>query len=131
VLHETTVHRADAELALGVADPAIHPVIATDGLDEFLFNLPSARRPYRHLASLPTGATLHLHATDADGEWMIRFTESSIAWERGHGKATAAVRGPVTSLLLFTYGRIPGSDERLSVFGESSLLRAWQEKTAL
>lgn len=130
VLHETAVHRADAELALGVADPAIDPVIATDGIDEFLFNLPSARRPYRHLASLPTGASLHLHATDVDGEWMIRFTESGIAWERGHGKATVAVRGPVTSLLLLTCGRIPGSDQRLSVFGESSLLSGWQEKTA-
>jgi uncharacterized protein (TIGR03083 family) len=131
VLHETTVHRADAELALGVAEPVIDPVIATDGIDEFLFNLPSARRPYRHLASLPTGASLHLHATDVDGEWVIRFTESGIAWERGHVKASAAVRGPVTSLLLFTYGRLSRTDERLSVFGDSSLLRAWQEKTAL
>jgi uncharacterized protein (TIGR03083 family) len=130
VLHETAVHRADTELALGTADPVIDPVVATDGVDEFLFNLPSARRPYRHLAALPTGASLHLHATDVDGEWMIRFTESGIAWERGHGKATVAVRGPVTSLLLFTYGRLPGSDERLSVFGESALLDAWQEKTA-
>jgi hypothetical protein len=37
----------------------------------------------------------------------------------------------VTSLLLFTYGRLPCTDERLSVFGDSSLPRAWQEKTAL
>jgi hypothetical protein len=131
ILHETAVHRADTELALGVNDPVIDPVVATDGIDEFLFNLPSARRPYRHLASLPTGASLHLHATDVDGEWLIQFTESGIVWERGHSKATVAVRGPVTSLLLLTYGRIPGSDKRLSVFGESSLLSAWQEKTAL
>jgi hypothetical protein len=34
-------------------------------------------------------------------------------------------------LLLFTYGRIPGSDERLAVFGDASLLSVWQEKTAL
>ena len=130
ILHETAVHRADAELALGVADPVIDPVVATDGIDEFLFNLPSARRPYRHLASLPTGASLHLHATDVDGEWLIRFTESGIVWERGHAKATVAVRAPVTSLLLFTYGRIPGSDGRITVFGDSALLDAWQEKTA-
>lgn len=131
ILHETVVHRADTELALGVANPAIDLVIATDGIDEFLFNLPSARRPYRHLASLPTGATLHLHATDVDGEWMIRCTESGIAWERGHGKATVALRGDVTALLLFTYGRLAGSDPRLAVFGDPSLIKAWQEKTAL
>lgn len=138
VLHETVVHRVDAELALAASpatdsatDPVIDPVIATDGIDEFLFNLPSARRPYRHLASLPTGATLHLHATDVDGEWMIRCTESGITWERGHGKATVAVRGDVTSLLLLIYGRRTQADPRLAVFGDPALLEAWREKTAL
>ncbi len=131
VLHETTVHRADAELALGVADPDIDPVVAADGIDEFLFNLPSARRPYPHLAALPTGASLHLHATDTDGEWLVRFTESGIAWERGHDKASAAIRGPVASLLLFTCGRRPACDPRLDLFGDASLPGLWQEKTAL
>jgi uncharacterized protein (TIGR03083 family) len=130
VLHETTVHRADAELALGLADPDIDPVVAADGIDEFLFNLPSARRPYPHLASLPTGASLHLHATDTDGEWVIRFTDSGIAWERGHQKATTAIRGPVTSLLLFTYGRRPVSDRSLASFGDEGIPGLWQEKTA-
>jgi uncharacterized protein (TIGR03083 family) len=131
MVHETAVHRADAELAAGIAAPVIDPVVAADGIDEFLFNLPSARRPYKHLASLPTGASLHLHATDADGEWLIRFTESGIAWERGHAKATVAVRGPVALLLLFTYGRVPGADERFAVFGDASVLDDWQQKTTL
>lgn len=131
ILHETTVHRADAELALGVDDPVIDPVVAADGIDEFLFNLPSARRPYQHLASLPTGASLHLHATDTDGEWIVRFTDSGIDWQRGHEKATAAIRGPVTSLLLFTYGRRPASDSRLAAFGDEAVPALWQEKTAL
>jgi uncharacterized protein (TIGR03083 family) len=131
MLHETSVHRADAELALGNADPVIDPVVAADGIDEFLFNLPSARRPYPHLASLPTGASLHLHATDVDGEWVVRFTDSGIAWERGHEKATTAIRGPVTSLLLFTYGRLPAADARLTCFGDESIPALWQEKTAL
>jgi uncharacterized protein (TIGR03083 family) len=130
ILHETVVHRADAELALGAADAYVDPVVAADGIDEFLFNLPSARRPYPHLASLPTGESLHLHATDTDGEWLIRFTDSGIAWERGHAKATAAVRGPVTSLLLFTYGRRAASDPRLSAFGDEAIPALWQEKTA-
>jgi uncharacterized protein (TIGR03083 family) len=137
ILHETTVHRADTQLALGTGSPmivpAIDPVVAADGIDEFLFNLPSARRPYHHLPSLPGGASMHLHATDSDGEWLIRFTgdSSGIAWSRGHEKATVAVRGTVAELLLVTYGRIPWSDERLAVFGESSVLDAWQQKTAL
>jgi uncharacterized protein (TIGR03083 family) len=131
MLHETTVHRADLELALGVDEPDIDPVAAADGIDEFLFNLPSARRPYPHLASLPTGSSLHLHATDTDGEWVIRFTEGGITWERGHEKATTAIRGPVTSLLLFTYGRRAVSDPRLTAFGDATIPALWQEKTAL
>jgi uncharacterized protein (TIGR03083 family) len=131
MLHETTMHRVDAELALGAGDPVIDPVVAADGIDEFLFNLPSARRPYRHLASLPTGASLHLHATDTDGEWLIRFTDTGIAWERGHEKATTAIRGPVTSLLLFACGRRLASDPRLASFGDESIPGLWQEKTAL
>jgi uncharacterized protein (TIGR03083 family) len=131
MLHETTVHRADAELALGVGDPVIDPVVAADGIDEFLFNLPSARRPYRHLASLPTGKSMHLHATDTDGEWIIRFTDTGVDWQRGHEKATAAIRGPVTSLLLFAYGRRPVPDPRLASFGDESIPALWQEKTAL
>jgi uncharacterized protein (TIGR03083 family) len=130
MLHETTVHRADLELAVGIAEPDIDPVVAADGIDEFLFNLPSARRPYPHLASLPTGASLHLHATDTDGEWVIRFTDSGIAWERGHEKATTAIRGSVTSLLLFTCGRLPVSDPRLASFGDESIPALWQQKTA-
>ncbi len=132
MLHETTVHRADAEIALGTV-PSVDPVIAADGIEEFLANLPAARRPAEHLASLPAGQSLHLHASDADGEWLIRFDPSAggVTWSRGHAKATAAVRGPVAELLLFTYGRIPGSDSRLTVFGDSALLDAWQEKTAL
>jgi uncharacterized protein (TIGR03083 family) len=133
MLHETTVHRADTQLALGVSCPVVDPVVAADGIDEFLFNLPSARRPFPHLASLPSGASVHLHATDYDGEWLIRFTgdTSGISWSRGHEKATVAVRGTVTELLLVTYGRIPASDERLAVFGDSSVLDVWQQKTAL
>jgi uncharacterized protein (TIGR03083 family) len=130
MLHETTVHRADAELANGVT-PEIDRVAAADGIDEFLANLPGANRPKPHLAELPAGQSLHLHATDADGEWLIRLTGSGIETERGHAKATTAVRGPVMPLLLFTYGRIPADDERLTVFGDKGLLATWQEKTAL
>jgi uncharacterized protein (TIGR03083 family) len=130
MLHETTVHRADAQFALG-AWPDIDPVVASDGIEEFLANLPAARRPKEHLASLPDGKSLHLHATDTDGEWLIRFADGSLTWSRGHEKATAAVRGPVAALLLFTYGRVHYIAEPLSVFGDSSVLDAWQEKTAL
>jgi uncharacterized protein (TIGR03083 family) len=153
MVHETAVHRADAQLALGI-EPVIDPVTAADGIDEFLQNLPDARRPARNLASLPAGASVHLHATDSDGEWLVRFGadgprgegpggeghggegnggegNGTMSWTRGHEKATAAVRGPVADLLLFAYGRYPAAAPRLSVFGDASLLALWQEKLAL
>jgi uncharacterized protein (TIGR03083 family) len=130
MLHETTVHRTDAEMAAG-AEPSIDPVVAADGIDEFLVNLPTARRPSARLAGLPAGQSLHLHATDADGEWLIRFGGGTVEWAHGHEKATAAVRGPVAALLLWVYGRIPAPDPRLAVFGDAAMLDAWQDKTAL
>jgi hypothetical protein len=130
MLHETTVHRADAEFALGLW-PDIDPAVAADGIEEFLANLPVARRPRENLGSLPAGKSLHLHATDTDGEWLIQFADGTVTWSRGHEKATAAVRGPVAALLLFTYGRVHHIAEPLTTFGDSSVLDAWQEKTAL
>jgi uncharacterized protein (TIGR03083 family) len=130
MLHETTVHRADAQIALD-GWPDIDPVVAADGIEEFLANLPQARRPRENLGSLPAGKSMHLHATDADGEWLIRFADGTVTWSRGHEKATAAVRGPVAALLLFTYGRLGPMAGSLTVFGDSSVLDAWREKTAL
>jgi uncharacterized protein (TIGR03083 family) len=130
MLHETTVHRADAQFAVGEL-PDVDPVVAADGIEEFLAFLPTARRPRDHLGSLPAGKSLHLHATDTDGEWLIRFADGTVTWSRSHEKATAAVRGPVAALLLFTYGRLEPTAESLTVFGDSSVLDAWREKTAL
>jgi uncharacterized protein (TIGR03083 family) len=130
MLHETTVHRADAEFAVG-AEPSFDPGVAADGIDEFLTNLTAVPRRREHLASLPAGESLHLHATDSDGEWLIKFADGTVTWSRGHEKATAAVRGPVGLLLLFTYGRVRSADSRLAAFGDAALLDAWQEKTAL
>jgi uncharacterized protein (TIGR03083 family) len=130
MLHETTVHRADAQFALG-GSPDIDPAVAADGIEEFLAILPGASRPRENLGSLPAGKSLHLHATDTDGEWLIRFADGTVAWSRGHEKATAAVRGPVAALLLFTYGRLGPMDGSLTVFGDSSVLDAWREKMTL
>lgn len=128
--HESTMHRADAELA-NRRTPVIDPVAAADAIDEFLANLPAARRAKAGLADLPAGQSLHLHATDAEGEWLIRFTGSGIETERGHAKATAAVRGRLTLLLLFAYGRIAPDDDALTVFGDEGVLAAWQEKATM
>ena len=130
MLHETTVHRADAELALGLT-PEVDAVAAADGIDEFLSNGLIASRPSARLAELPAGQSIHLHATDDGlgeaGEWLISIGDAGYAWSHGHAKGNVAVRGPAAVLLLLTYGRARPDDERLQVFGDPALLASWQE----
>ena len=113
--HETAVHCWDALAAVGRDEP-VEPVLAADGIDEFLQHfLPG--RP-EHVAG-PL-VTVHLHATDGDGEWLIRAGEGSASFERAHGKGDAAARGPVSDLLLLLWGRRRPDD--LEVFGDRAAL---------
>lgn len=128
MLHETTVHRADAQLALGL-EPEIEPAIAADGVGEFLANVPSlAGDRIRALGG--AGQSLHLHATDAPGEWTITLTPDGFTWDAGHGTATVAIRGTVTDLLLCVYGRRrPHDADRYEVFGDASVADRWLAAT--
>lgn len=124
VLFEAVVHRADAEFARGLT-PYVDPAIAADGVDEFLANVPHAHWIAERLPSLGDGdRTLHLHATDGDGEWLIGMG-SEFRWERGHDKADVAVRGTAGDLLLLVHGRLSPSDERFEVFGDHESLGRW------
>lgn len=121
---ELLVHRADVEIALGV-EPEFPAETAIDGIEELLHNLPEARWVTKPLAELDVeGATIHLHASDADGEWTItQGPAGKITWERGHAKGDVALRGPVRDLLLVLYNRrSPGA---VTVHGDRDLLDRW------
>lgn len=129
-LHESTVHRADAALALGVAFE-IDPELAADGVSETLALM--AERTDGGDPPLAAGTVLHLHATDdglgSAGEWLVRGTpDGGVEWEHGHGKGAAAVRGPAADLLLAVTRRIPASD--LDVLGDPTVFDTWLERTA-
>jgi uncharacterized protein (TIGR03083 family) len=131
MLHETTVHRADAELALG-REPTIDAPVAVDGIDELLDNLPGAKYFAPNVTELRgDGELLHFHCTDIEGEWMIRLSREGFDWEHGHGAASAAVRGAAADLLLLAYGRRQPDEARFERFGEGALLARWLEKSAL
>jgi uncharacterized protein (TIGR03083 family) len=130
MLHEVLVHRVDAELALG-REPAVGAHVAVDGINEFLANLGSAGWVAKRLPEVrANGDTLHLHSTDAEGEWMIGIGPDGFTWAPGHGKATVAVRGSAADLLLLAYGRVPASARRYEVFGDEGLLERWLKATA-
>ncbi|WP_419907948.1 maleylpyruvate isomerase family mycothiol-dependent enzyme [Candidatus Poriferisodalis sp.] len=119
--HESTMHRWDAEAALGITPAPIAPGLAVDGIDELFDVYVRLRRPDGFAGD---GETVHLHATDAHGEWVITRTPDGMQVERTHAKSDVAARGPAQDLLLFVWGRI--GPERLETFGRTDLLDEWQ-----
>lgn len=117
ITHETLVHRVDTELATGARSP-IDTGLALDGIDEWCTVL----LPLRTSGQEPLDATLHLHATDAEGEWLLRFAGGTVTVERGHAKGDAAVRGEAADLYRWLWGR--GDLDALEVFGDPSVARA-------
>ena len=123
--HETTMHRVDAEQAVGQTVAPIPPTVAVDGIDEafsvFVATFGGGRSP-------GDGRTVHLHATDAEGEWLIRFDPEAIVVEVGHAKGDAAVRGPAEDLLLWLWGRRPL--DALELFGDRTAADALRTVTS-
>ncbi|MEW2619997.1 maleylpyruvate isomerase family mycothiol-dependent enzyme [Streptomyces sp. NPDC048106] len=131
--HEITIHRADAALTVG-APFDVAPDIAADALDEWLDLVRWVQRTgARDWAANLRGShrSIHLHATDADpalnAEWLVEIGEDGVTWRRGHEKAMVALRGPLTSVLLAFYGRIPPATPGLEVLGEREALEFWLE----
>jgi uncharacterized protein (TIGR03083 family) len=125
---EMLVHRADAELALG-RTPVITAEEAAQGVEEFLTNLLTRESVAARLREFGrAGETIHLHATDGEGEWTVTLGAEAPGWERGHAKGTAAVRGTASDLLLLLWGRHE-PDERFAVFGDEDLLTGWLAAT--
>ena len=131
-LHEATVHRADAELALGL-DYTLTPELAADAISEWLERV--AAQAGRDGAPLPieNGSTVHLHATDpglgATGEWTLSSDGSRITWSHEHGKGTVALRGGAAELLLAIVRRKPVADTGITVFGDDAVWQNWLDRT--
>jgi uncharacterized protein (TIGR03083 family) len=131
-LHEATVHRADAALALGVPYE-LEVSLAADGISEWLDRLAAEQRSARP-APLDTGVTLHLHTTDdlgSGGEWMIRSDGDGISWKHGHGKGTTAVRGRAVDLLLALLRRRSAADAEVRTVGDEQVWTNWLDRTPL
>jgi uncharacterized protein (TIGR03083 family) len=123
--HEAGIHRTDAE-SPATAITAFSADFASDGIDELLFGFLSRRR------SQPRSEvtrTLHLHATDTDGEWLVTVGPDSFSAERGHSKADCALRGTASDLYLLVWNR--RSWEGLELIGDPRVLQLWRDKVAI
>ncbi|GHH16261.1 hypothetical protein GCM10018780_58530 [Streptomyces lanatus] len=56
---------------------------------------------------------------------LIDVSGDVIVWRRGHEKATVALRGPLTAVLLAFYRRLPLDSPDVEVLGERELLEFW------
>jgi uncharacterized protein (TIGR03083 family) len=121
--HEAAVHRWDAQMATGLAEP-IEAKLAADGVTEVLDSwLPSGRRR----GPTDRAGMIALHATDMDQIWYVRLRGPGIALldtdtllddDDRHERATAS--GPASDLVLALYGRVPF--DTLLVTGDAELL---------
>lgn len=138
MLHETLVHRVDAELALG-HDPAaveVQPGLAADSVADMLMiaqNL--SAQSQRGFAGLRgTGQALLFQATDEglgeNGTWLARRAPSGVEWTWGTGPADVTVRGPARDLMLVLTRRVPAGNQ-LEIEGDSALLTHWLENSKL
>jgi uncharacterized protein (TIGR03083 family) len=126
--HETAVHRADAQIAVG-RQPELEPDLAVDAIDEWLGSMSGVVPEDAQADALPEGAVLHIHATDdgldGAGEWLVRREGSELMVQPGHGKGDVALRGPAARLLLVLVRRVPADDPQVQVLGDSALLTGW------
>jgi uncharacterized protein (TIGR03083 family) len=116
---ETAVHRSDAQAAAGAPDP-IDAALAVDGIDEYFELFLAGQMAARPVDGLH--GSLHLHATDIEGEWWVALAPDHVERRHEHAKADAAIRGPASSLLLWLWNRVPSDSPDLQPFGDEAVM---------
>jgi uncharacterized protein (TIGR03083 family) len=127
-LHETVVHRVDAELALGVPI-LIDEDVAADGVEEFLDVLPYARWNPGVAELRGAGETISLQA-DTGAGWMITVDPDRFHYQRSLRPGTVTVRTATSAdLLQVVWGRRSADD--YAVEGDTGLLHWWREHSGI
>lgn len=138
---ETSVHRWDADGAFGAPSP-IEAAIGADGVDEFLIAfLPRLPADLWEAIVAPDAGplegaeaethTIHLHATDTEGEWMITVGPQGASVSIGHGKGDVAVRAGGAALDLLVWNRLTPDEDGIECFGDRGLLDRFLAVTRL
>jgi uncharacterized protein (TIGR03083 family) len=118
--NEVAIHRWDAEAAVDLPDP-LDGGHAVDIIDE-LFEVVAPRK-FDPAQWEGETVTIHLHATDREGEWLISMGADGLEVSHTHAKGDVAARGSASDLALMMSGRVPPA--RLELFGEGRHLDRW------
>ncbi|MGW1998373.1 maleylpyruvate isomerase family mycothiol-dependent enzyme [Embleya sp. NPDC001921] len=121
---EAAVHRADIEMAVGTPGP-LDAQQALDGIDEVLGVL----LPAHYDGGAKDGAsgrTIGVHSNRH--HWRLTMHRSGVSMSRDQGFTDAAVTGEPAELLLYLWGRRPGSV--VSQTGDRTVLTAFRRRLA-
>jgi uncharacterized protein (TIGR03083 family) len=133
MLHDTSVHHADAALTVGTPFE-ITPDLAADAISEGLemLSAPGAQTLKPALAELNgQGQTLQLRPEDRSrAGWLITRTPGGVTWDRSTADGDVVVTGAVADLLLVFTRRLPADDHRVKITGDRPLLDHWLTNTA-
>ena len=120
--HETAIHRADAESAVG-ATPEYPAKFAADGIDELIMGF-GQRRKYRPETSADSG--MQVLATDTGDAWHLDVDQGRIQAHRGPSPGGCTVSGPASGVYLFLWNRSGDAQASVTVTGDRGFLTAWQ-----
>ncbi len=130
--HETAIHRADAERAVGTV-PEYPADFAADGIDELIMGF-GKRRKYQPNAGID-GGVLHVAAADTGDEWLIDARDGRMQPRRKAAEdpaepsapATACtVRGHASAVYLYLWNRVDAAQAGITITGNADLLACWQ-----
>jgi uncharacterized protein (TIGR03083 family) len=125
-LHETTIHRVDAESAAGRRTTP-RADVAADGIDELLTCFITRSRGRLRL---DPARTIAVAATDVGAGWTMTVSTEPVATvPEADPDADLVVRGPAASLYLWLWNRADATD--LDVAGDRSLLATWRENVQI
>ncbi|WP_443042802.1 maleylpyruvate isomerase family mycothiol-dependent enzyme [Streptomyces sp. NBC_00344] len=125
--HETTVHRMDAEAALGIEPGTVDAGLAVDGIDELLCMF-HARPKSRVRTDVPR--TLRVSTTDTGDSWTARLSTGPLRTDRtASGPADSELSGTAQLLYATLWNRRPLSAVSLS--GDATLARLWRDTSGI
>lgn len=133
-LNETTVHRVDAESALGGALTTVDADRAADGIDELLTGF-HARPKSRVRSCVPR--TLRVRAVDMDAVWTVRISEeppqtvrtSATGPDREGDRVDCELSGTAEGLYLTLWNRLPLA--AVTLRGDRAVARLWTDNSAI
>ena len=136
MLHETLIHRADAEITLGAdTHPSTDPEIAVDGIDELFTNLPSAAAFSPGVRDVKGAGSFGIAGSDSTAEWVIDLHDDGFdACRVGTGEARQAdalLTGFTAELLMLLYRRQSLETTNATLAGDVEVVSAFLDHAAL